>query len=216
MFCIETPQCSFFWQTSFIQEVIHHTQLQLFNHAGTAAEDQRGLCWGSMWMNLKSSTKCVKEFSSSHRHDGWGPERISKEVWATTMETAYPMPLARLIAAQFILALQRLGISRPAQTLSEISCTDNAVLPVLRAQAGGQPKAARLPPLIPHFVARLSLTGFRTDLPSFGVLQTIGAGDQHNECANNTPQGFKTFATLSCSAAFNSLSRGGCLRQGSI
>jgi len=153
--------------------------------------------------------KMCEGVSSSHRHDGWGPERISKEVWATTMETAYPMPLARLIAAQFILALQRLGISRPAQTLSEISCTDNAVLPVLRAQAGGQPKAARLPPLIPHFAARLSLTGFRTDLPSFGVLQTIGAGDQHNECANNTPQGFKTFATLSCSAAFNSLSRGG-------
>jgi hypothetical protein len=33
------------------------------------------------------------------------------------------------------------------------------VLPALRAQASIQPKASRLPPLIPHFAGRISLTG---------------------------------------------------------
>lgn len=69
------------------------------------------------------------------------------------METAYPLPLARLIASQFILALQRLGIATPPETLEQVSGHDGAVLAALRAQAGNQPKATKLPPLIPHFAA---------------------------------------------------------------
>ena len=170
IFCIETPQCSFFWQTSFIQEVIHHMQFTTFQSCRHGSRRPKRTMLGFNVDEFEVINKMCEGVSSSHRHDGWGLNASAKK-FATAMETAYPMPLARLIAAQFILALQRLGISMPAQTPSEISCTDNAVLPVLRAQAGGQPKAARLPPLIPHFAA--TLTGFRTDLPSFEVLQKV-------------------------------------------
>ena len=41
------------------------------------------------------------------------------------------------------------------------------------AWAKEQPKASRLPPLIPHFASRISLTGFREDLPSLEVIQKV-------------------------------------------
>ena len=81
--------------------------------------------------------------------------------------------IGRLIAAQFILALQPLGIQAPPETLAQIPNNDSAVLAVLRAQTVNQPKVATLPPLILHFAAKVALTGFRQDLPAFDMNQKL-------------------------------------------
>ena len=99
--------------------------------------------------------------SRSHRHAKWGFDKLNNR-FATASETAYPMKLARVIATQFIVALQQLGIKTAPEVLSEITCEDAQFLPVIRAQAGLQPKASKLPPLIPTFAQKFSLSGFST------------------------------------------------------
>ena len=56
---------------------------------------------------------------------------------------------------------------------AEVSNTDASTITVLRAQTGVQPKASKLPPLIPTFAARVSLTGFVKDLPKFEMRQKL-------------------------------------------
>ena len=112
--------------------------------------------------------KMCEGTSSTHRHERWGLTP-SRNTFATALETAYPMPLAKMIATQFVVALQRIGIAMPHGTLAQISQHDGAVLSALRAQVGNQPRASRLPPLIPQFAAKLAITGFREDLPAYEV-----------------------------------------------
>ena len=95
--------------------------------------------------------------TSSHKHEKWGLAADGTK-FATSLEMSYPMKLARTIALQFVVALQRLRIQMPPETLSEISANDNAVLPALRAQRGLQPRASKLPPLIPTYGARVAST----------------------------------------------------------
>ena len=95
--------------------------------------------------------------------------------FATSLETAYPTMLARAIAAQFVLALQNRGIRMPPETLTAIGASDDATLAAMRAQTGLQPKASRLPPLIPSFAAKVSLSGFCEDLPEAHIQYKLPA-----------------------------------------
>ena len=104
--------------------------------------------------------------SASHKHDKWGIDVESRK-FATALETACPIQLARAIAAQFVVALQNRGIRMPQETMDAVGVFHNATLSALRAQSGLQPKASRLPPLIPTFAAKVALSGFQSDLPQF-------------------------------------------------
>lgn len=84
------------------------------------------------------------------------------------------MKLARAIAVCFVSALQRLGTQMPPQTMAELTSANSAVLPALRAQAGVQPRASKLPPLIPTFGAKIALTGFKCDLFATDVNKKLG------------------------------------------
>jgi hypothetical protein len=46
--------------------------------------------------------------SAVHKHDKWGIH-VQSNKFATALETAYPTPLARAIASQFLVALQNQG-----------------------------------------------------------------------------------------------------------
>ena len=102
--------------------------------------------------------------TATHKHEKWGIAGPSQQ-FATSMETAYPMPSARAIASAFILALHKRGIRMPLKTMADIQDIDSAMLPAMRAQTGLQSKASKLPPLIPLFAAKLAITGFQSDLP---------------------------------------------------
>lgn len=93
--------------------------------------------------------------TARHRHAKWGFDpKLNR--FATSSETAYPLILARRIGAQFVLALKNCGIKAAPEVLAEVSNTDASSISVLRAQTGVQPKASKLPPLIPTFAARIS------------------------------------------------------------
>lgn len=94
--------------------------------------------------------------SKKHRRAKWGLDAETNK-FATASETAYPFLLARRIASQFVLVLQRLGINMAPEILSEVSTADAALLPTLRAEAGVQSKSSKLLPLIPTYAARAAL-----------------------------------------------------------
>ena len=108
----------------------------------------------------------MASLQACHKHDKWGIDVESRK-FATALETACPIQLARAIAAQFVVALQNRGIRMPQETMDAVGVFHNATLSALRAQSGLQPKASRLPPLIPTFAAKVALSGFQSDLPQF-------------------------------------------------
>lgn len=116
-------------------------------------------------VEFKMINRLCPGVSKTHRHAKWGIDAKTNK-FATVSETAYPFVLAKRIASQFVVALHRLGIKTAPEILSEVSDTDSALLPTLRAEAGLQSKTSKLPPLIPTFAARIALTGFSSQLPA--------------------------------------------------
>ena len=163
-FCVENPQFSSFWQTTFIQSIIHLMQFTTFQSCmyGSARPKRTMLGHNAAEFNVINKMCCG--ISATHRHQQWGVHAESQK-FATALETAYPTVLARMIAAQFALALYNKGISMPPETLQDVSELHNSHLSTLRAQAGVQPKASKVPPLIPTFSAKVAISGFQHALP---------------------------------------------------
>ena len=174
MFVWKAQSTAFFWQTTFSQQVAALLQFTTFQACRYGSKRPKRTMLGFNVDEVSVINKMCEGTSSTHRHEKWGID-ASCNKFATALETAYPMPLVRMIATQFVVALQRMGIAMPHETLAHISQHDAAVLSALRAQVGNQPKASRLPPLIPQFAARLAITGFREDLPMFEVNHKLSA-----------------------------------------
>ena len=174
LFCVENPQFSYFWQTTFIQSIIHLMQFTTFQSCmyGSMRPKRTMLGHNAVEFNI-INRMCVGE-SPEHKHEKWGIHAPSQR-FATALETAYPTILARTIAAQFAVALQNRGISLSPDALHSVGELHTSNLSALRAQAGVQPKASKLPPLIPTFSAKISLSGFQQDLPALHINSKIPA-----------------------------------------
>lgn len=96
-----------------------------------------------------------------------GPDQENNK-FATSDETAYPFELARDIAGVFVSILLKNGVQPPPQVLSDVTSHSNQVLQALRAQTGTQPRATRLPPLVPEFKTFLKrpADSSQTDIPN--------------------------------------------------
>lgn len=98
---------------------------------------------------FRAINKCCPGESAFHVHKPWGLITTSADRhFATAEETAYPLPLAHQIAKCFASALMDRGWKPPP-----IAFTDDChVQPhkKMRAVTNSQPKAARLPPLVPE------------------------------------------------------------------
>ena len=190
--CVENPQYSFFWQTTFIQQVTALLQFTAFQACRYGSKRPERTILGFNVDEFSVINKMCEGNSSTHRHEKWGID-ASCNKFATALETACPMPLARMIATQFVVALQRMGVAMPHETLAQISQHDAAVLSALRAQVGNQPKASRLPPLTPQFATKLAITGFREDLPMLEVNHKLSAAleVQTTNAPTSLPKGAK-------------------------
>ena len=164
LICIENPQFSFFWQTTFMQSVMSMLQFTVFQTCRYGSNRAKRTMLAHNAPEFSVINKMCQGVTATHRHQKWGLTGPNKSS-ATAMETAYPMPLARAIASAFLVALHNRGIKMPLETMADIQDLDNATLPALRAQAGLQSKASKLPPVIPLFSSKLALTGFQSDLP---------------------------------------------------
>ena len=212
IFCVENPQFNFFWQTTFIQAVVDLMQFTVFQSCQYGSLRPKRTMLGFNAEEFLTINKMCTGVTPSHRHEKWGISETTQTI-ATAMEAAYPLKLARLMALQFVLALQRRGIKMPPETLNEISQGDTTNLPALRAQTGVQSKASRLPPLIPTYAAKVAITAFRTDLPQVDVgykASTDMQVDTYN-APTVLPKGAKLLHTMSALLPSECLQRGGRL-----
>ena len=115
------------------------------------------------------SAKCEGQ-NSKHKHAAWGLDKTKKK-FATSEETAYPMGLAKLLANCIAMALITLGIKAPEETVHQLKSTSLRSLQQMKAATGVQPKASRIPPLVPTFKARIKLQAMATVLPEFQLYQ---------------------------------------------
>jgi hypothetical protein len=171
LFCVENPQFSLFWQTTFIKDVLHLMQLTTFQTCRYGSTRPKRTMSAFNAEEIATINKMCEGETSSHKHEKWGLAADGTKF--ATLETTSPLKLPRTIALQFVAVLQRLGIQMLLEILSEISAGDNAVLPALSAQTGLQLWASKLLPLIPTNAARVALTGFPPDLPPVELNQKL-------------------------------------------
>ena len=144
---VENPRSSLFWQTKWWRN--RGVKLQYTAHQACAYGFERPK-WTVLAHNRKHFAKICKTCpgeSSTHIHKPWG--LVSGETsshFATSEETAYPLPLAGAIAKAFAESLMDDGWEPPVDSLD---LDWNAVsFAKIRASAGSQPKASKLPPVV--------------------------------------------------------------------
>eukprot|EP00435_Cladocopium_sp_Y103_P041803 s1348_g11.t1 len=106
LFSIENPARSFFWQTThvlqFLADVPHFCTRLHHCMFGSARRKYTLLVH-----NIPTLQELAIECDNSHPHEPWGTTDTGG--WATALETAYPRPHCRAIAAKVALYLQQLG-----------------------------------------------------------------------------------------------------------
>ena len=117
------------------------------------------------------SVTCLGQ-NASHKHLPWG---TAPRGLATSEETAYPMPLARAIANAFILARCNRGIRPLPSTMHDVQPLSLDALRTMRAQAGQQPKANKVPPIVPSFASYIDVAGHAPVLPQLLLQPRIQA-----------------------------------------
>ena len=95
----------------------------------------------------------------------------NEKKFATSEETAYPMGLAKMFATCIVLALINLGIKAPEETMHQLKATSWRSKQQMKAATGLQPKASRIPPLVPTCKARIKIQAMSELLPDFQLYQ---------------------------------------------
>ena len=150
--CVENPEFSLFWVTTFWIAVAKQMQYSIFHSCqyGGIRKKKTMLAFNHVAFHAVSA-KC-KGQNSKHKH-------------------AYPMGLATLLANCIAMALKSLGVKAPEETLHQLKSTSLKSLQQMKAATGVQPKASPIPPLVPAFKARIKLQAMTTVLPDFQLYQ---------------------------------------------
>ena len=171
LFCVENPQYSLFWATTFWTTVAAKFTYTIFHSCQYGSSRQKKTMLAHNHPAFKAiNAKCAGQ-NSKHKHAAWGVDSKTKK-FATSEETAYPMGLAKMIANCFVVALQARGVKMPEQTMLEVDDLSLGYLQKLRATAGVQPRASRIPPLVPTFKRKLQ-TKLDTTTSSFRLFQKV-------------------------------------------
>ena len=168
--CVENPQFSLFWASTFWTAVAKQMQYSVFHlcQYGGIRKKKTMPAFNHEAFHAVSA-KC-KGQNSKHKHAAWGWDKEKKK-FATSEETAYPMGLAKLLANCIAMALISLGIKAPEETLHQLQSTSLKSLQQMKAATGVQPKAIRIPPLVPTFKACVKLQAMTAVLPEFQLYQ---------------------------------------------
>ena len=168
--CVENQQFSLFWATTFWLVVAKQMQYSVFHSCQYGGIRKKKTMPGfNSEVYHAVSAKC-KGQNPKLKHAAWGLDKDKKK-FATSKETAYPMGLAKMLANCIAMALINLGIKAPEETLHQLKSTSIKSLQHMKAAAGLQPKASRVPPLVPTFKARVKLQAMTELLPDIQLYQ---------------------------------------------
>ena len=127
--------------------------------------------------------------NSRHKHAKWGYNAKEKR-FATSEKTAYPMGLAKMFASCSVIAFLSKGIAALPATLEDIKDTSLQSLRQMRASTAMQPKATRIPALVPTFSTKVRLRGHPHSLPHFKILISQAISAQRRKIAFHSPRRF--------------------------
>ena len=161
--CVENLQYSLFWATTFWQQVSHLVMYSTFHTCQYGSKRLKRTMFAHNHPSFAAINMKCPGVSSSHRHDKWG---VTKQGFATSEETAYPFVLAKTVAHAFAKALLSLKLTASAETFGELQASSSQVLQAIRGQTGLQPKAQKLPPIVPEHQTLIKVTNTRSNLPS--------------------------------------------------
>ena len=145
MVCVENPRSSLYWLTSYAQPLVK--QLRFTAHQACAYGGFRPK-WTALLHNhpgFQAICKTCPGESVKHIHKPWGYD-LNKQQFSTKEEAAYPVGLAYEIACVFANEAVSRGWIPPLPQLEE-----GPTLQHLRAVTAIQPRASKLPPLVPEF-----------------------------------------------------------------
>ena len=168
--CVENPQFSFFWTTTFWQQVAHLLQYSVFHSCqyGSARQKKTMLAFNVNEFHAINAT--CRGQNSKHKHAQWGFNRKTKS-FATAEETAYPMGLAKMIAMVIVRSLLNLGIRGNPETLEAVQPVALQALQKMRAATGTQSRSSRIPALVPTYKLRFRIGGASNSLPDVNIFQ---------------------------------------------
>ena len=145
LICVENPRSSLYWLTSYAQPLMK--QLRFTAHQACAYGGHRPK-WTALLHNhsgFQVICKTCPGESKQHVHKPWGYD-VDKQQFSTKEEAAYPVGLAYDIACVFANEAVKRGWLPPLNQLAE-----GPTLQHLRAVTAVQPRASKLPPLVPEF-----------------------------------------------------------------
>ena len=147
--CVEKPQFSHFWATSFWIEVASKLQYTVFHGCQFGSSRQGKTLLAHNHPAFHQLHRLCPGESKKHQHAAWG--LAAQNTFATADETAYPVEVARDVASVFVSILLQAGVRQPPQSFKDIESQSEHVLQAIRAQTAAQPRASKLPPLVPEF-----------------------------------------------------------------
>ena len=172
VFCVENPQYSLFWATTFWTSVAHLCMYTVFHSCqyGSLRKKKTMLAFNAAEF-LAISARCPGQ-NSRHKHARWGLNRATNG-FATAEETVYPMGLARIIAVIFVRIFTQCGVPATPETLDQLHPESLQSLQRMRAQVGQQSRASKMPPLVRTYKTKFFLQGPKSKLPSLPVFHRL-------------------------------------------
>ena len=159
---IENPRSSLYWLTTYFQRVRHLFSFTAHQACAYGGDRPKWTALAHTHDAFKRINLCCPGEGPFHKHKPWGLLKGAKNNFATSEETAYPMKLANQIALSFreVLEKQNWVIPQPSWTHSSFAA--------MRAIAGSQPKASKIPALVSEHQSVIKIKGPTSSLEHFG------------------------------------------------
>ena len=159
---IENPRSSLYWLTSYFQKVRHLFMFTAHQACAYGSDRPKWTALAHTHKAFKRINLCCPGEGPFHKHKPWGSSETSKNKFATAEETAYPMKLADTIALAFKETLEETGwkLAKPSWSHTSFAA--------MRAIAGSQPKASKVPSLVSEHQTTVKIKGPEAILATFG------------------------------------------------
>ena len=160
--CVENPQFSLFWATTFWQQVAHLLQYSIFHSCQYGSQRRKKTMLAFNVSEFHAINATCKGQNTKHKHAQWGYNRKTKS-FATAEQSAYPIRLSKMIAMVIVRSLIRLGIQCNPETLDALQPVSLQALQ--RAATGAQSRSSRK--------LRFRISGNDTALPNANIFQRL-------------------------------------------
>lgn len=149
---MENPSRSYFWMTVWVLELIFTLATYVSDSQMCMLGSDRAK-WTAVMANFPGILQLNIQCDRNHKHAPWRHTRDAngRLVWATSVESQYPRKFCAALVMIVLQQLQQQGLTLRPQELQQIASNPVAATHVAQIATGKQPRAAKVPPLVPEF-----------------------------------------------------------------